>query len=261
MTTTRQPVKPTKKTGSASGKSASKTSSKVSTPSNKAPGFGWAVPDELGIPPDPLRLRLDFHHQAVVMTSFEGETVSSKVVSAMDIAHSLAGELSFGSGLLPDKTLWWQNTKSGPVVAIYSEPQVRQLALQVNIKKPPRRFKVPMPGLIFLCRPASPPWVYAVKRKPTKETDIVYHAPLANVFNNGRSCPGSHRYPVRVGDIVQSFFMSFFSQTADLRNRSKKFPQDVIHLWEFMDEKKKYPMDDLVQLGTVRDLMYMVMER
>ncbi len=30
---------------------------------NKAPAFKWAVPKELGIPADPLRLRLDFHHQ------------------------------------------------------------------------------------------------------------------------------------------------------------------------------------------------------
>jgi hypothetical protein len=226
---------------------------------SKEPGYGWAVPAELGIPPDPLRLRLDFHHQAVVMTSFEGETVDSKVVSAMDIAHALAGELSFGSGLLPTNTLWWQNTRSGPVVAIYVEPQVRIITLQESIKKQPRRFKVPMPGLIFLCRPASAPWVYAVKRKPTKEKDAVFHAPLANIFNNGRSCPGSHKFPVRVGDIPQSFFISFFSATADLRNRSKKFPQNVIHLWEFLDGKKKYPMDDLVQIGMVNDLMNMEM--
>ncbi|GAI49377.1 unnamed protein product, partial [marine sediment metagenome] len=69
--------------------------------SQPSTGFSWAVPEELGIPPDPLRLRLDFHHQAVEMTFFEGETVTSKVVSAMDVAHALASELSFGSGLLP----------------------------------------------------------------------------------------------------------------------------------------------------------------
>jgi len=147
------------------------------------------------------------------------------------------------------------------VVAIYVEPQVRQMALQADINKPPRRFRVPMPGLIFLCRPSSPPWVYAVKRKPTKEKDIVYAAPLANIHNNGRSCQGSHTYPARVGDIVQSFFISFFSQTADLRNRSQKFPNNVINLWEFLDGKRKYPMDDLVHLATVRDLMNMVVER
>lgn len=225
----------------------------------KTDNFEWAVPGELGIPPDPLRLRLDFHHQAVVMTNFKEETVTRKVVSAMDIAHSLAGELSFGSGLLPDRTLWWRNTRSGPVVAIYDEPRVRLLALLVDVGKPAIRFKVPLPGMIFLCRPGNTPWVYAVKKKPTKETDTVYKAPLANVFANGRTCPGSHQFPTRVDDTVQSFFMSFFSATADLHNRSNKFPQNVIYLWKHLNNKKQFPMGDLVAHGTVRDLMEMEM--
>lgn len=225
----------------------------------KPENFQWAVPEELGIPPDPLRMRVDFHHQAVVMTNFQEETVTRKVVSAMDIAYALAGELSIGSGLLPDRTLWWRNTRSGPVVALYDEPQVRPLALLLDVDKPPIRFKVPLPGLIFLCLPGIPPWVYAVRKKPTKETDTIYKAPLANVFANGRTCPGSHEFPMRVTDIVQSFFMSFFSATADLQNRSNKFPRNVIYLWEHLNNKNKFPLGDLVKHGTVHDLMEMEM--
>lgn len=223
----------------------------------KPESFAWAVPPSLGIPPDPLRMRVDFHHQAVVMTFFKGETATSKVVSAMDIAHALASELSFGSGLLPDGALWWRNTRSGTVIALYVEPQVRQLTLQEYVEKPPRRFKVPLPGLIFLCRPGMSPWVFAVKKKPTKETNIVYKAPLANIFHTGRACPGSHRFPTRVNEIVQSFFISFFSATADLSHRSVKFPRNVIDLWVYLDKKKRFPKADLVEQCTVRDLMEM----
>jgi len=94
-----------------------------------------------------------------------------------------------------------------------------------------------------------------VKKKPTRETDIVYKAPLCNLYANGRSCPGNHRYPTRVADIVQSFFISFFSATADLRNRSVKFPSNIVHLWEYLDKKKRFPKEDLVKHGQVRDLM------
>lgn len=225
----------------------------------KPESFEWAVPPELGIPPDPLRLRLDFHHQAVVMTNFQQETVIRKVVSAMDVAHALAGELSFGSGLLPDRTLWWRNTRSGPVIAIYDEPQVRLLTLLEDVSASPRRYKVPLPGLLFLCQPGNAPWVYAVKKKPTKETDTVYKAPLANIFATGKTCPGTHEFPTRAADIVKSFFMSFFSPTADLQNRSHKYPQNIIRLWAHLDNKKKFPMADLVVHGTVRDLMEMEM--
>ena len=223
----------------------------------EASKISWAVPKELGIPADSLRLRLDFYHQATTITFFHDEIVGTKLVDALDVAHALSSELSFSTGLLPAETLWWQNTRGGPLYALYDAPQTRVLTLQTDLKKPPKRFKVPLPGFLFLCSPGQMPWVFAVKKKPTKETDIVYRAPLANIFNNGRSCPGSHRYPNRVNDMIHSFFVSFFSSTADLRNRSKKFPGNVIALWSFLDGKKKFPLNDLVEHGTIRDLMAM----
>jgi len=189
------------------------------------------------------------------MTLFDPETVERRIVSAMDVSHALASELSFGSGLLPPQTLWWENTRNGPLFALYDEPKVRKLALQESVNDPPRRFTIPLPGLIFLCSPGKPPWVFAVKKKPTKEMDNVYKAPLCNVYADGRSCPGNHRYPTRVADIVDSFFISFFSSAADVHNRSVKFPNNVIRLWEYLDKKKRFPNDDLVKHGKVKDLM------
>lgn len=219
------------------------------------PDFRWAVPKELGIPPDPLRLRLDFHHQATIMTIFQENETIVKPVDAMDVAYALAGDLSFGTGLLPLDTLWWKNTRRGPMFALYVEPKIRTVALQQNMRSKPKRFTIPLPGLVFLCMPGVPPWVFAVKSRPTKEKNFVYNAPLANVFADGRSCPGSHEYPTRVADIVQSFFASFFTATAHLEGRSLKFPRNVIDLWKFLDGKKIYPYKDLVKLGSIEDLM------
>lgn len=219
--------------------------------------FEWSVPPELGVPPDPLKCRVDFHNQAIVMTLFEEETIHTRVVSALDVAHALTSDLSFGSGLLPANTLWWENARQRPVFALYVEPKVRRLALQLIPQEPPRRFTIPLPGFIFLCSPGTPPWVFAVKKRPTKETDIVYSAPLCNIFENGRSCPGNHEYPARVSDIVESFFMSFFSLAGDRRNRSNHFSDDIASLWEYLDKKKVFPKDDLVRHGTVKDLMEM----
>ena len=217
--------------------------------------FKWAVPEELGIPPDKLRARLDFYHQAVVLNLYDAEVVTTRVVSAMDVAHALANDLAFGTGLLPPATIWWRNTRGGPVYALYVEPKVWKVALELDIQTPPRRFNLPMPGLIFLCSPGRAPWVYAVKKKPTKETDGVYNAPLCNLFENGRSCAGTHHYPTRVADMAHSFFASFFTATASLRNRSKQYPENVVRLWESLDNKKRFPAGDLVKIGTIRDLM------
>jgi len=219
------------------------------------PAFTWAVPKELGIPSDQLRLRLDFFHQSTVMTYFQGDNITTKQVDAMDVAHALARELTMGTGLLPENTLWWLNGRGGQVYAIYVAPKVWRLALQDKVDRPPQRFNIPMPGFIFLCLPGQAPWVVAVKKRPTKETDTVYHAPLANMFRNGRSCPGSNEYPTRIMDIVPSFFTSFFSSTADLKNRSKKYPNNILDLWKSLDQKNKFPMDDMIEFGKVSDLM------
>ena len=69
------------------------------------PSYVWAVPESLKVPVDALRCRLDFHHQAVVMTLFDGDLVDTKVVSAQDVTHALATELSFGSGLARSGTV------------------------------------------------------------------------------------------------------------------------------------------------------------
>lgn len=221
--------------------------------------INWALPESLKVPADELRLRLDFYNQAVVLNTYENKKQTTRIVSAMDVAHALAKELSFGTGLLPDNVLWWTNSNAGPVYAIWEAPRKRVVALQETALKAPKRFNIPLPGLIFLCSPGKPPWVYAAKKRPTKATDIIYRAPLCNIFNNGRSCPGNHKYPERVQDVVESFFMAFFSATADLQNRSIKHKSSVVKLWESLDGAKQYPLNDLVKHGTVHDLLQMEM--
>lgn len=224
-----------------------------------SPGYNWNVAKELDVPPDPLILRLDFHQSAVVMHIFQEGMNSTKIVSAMDIAHALASDLPFSSGLLPANCLWWRNSREGPVYALWEPAQLRKIALQEKAGQPPRRFVIPLPGLIFLCLPGRPPWAYAAKKKPAKLTDLVYKAPLANVFANGRTCPGNHRYPADVSQVMDSFFRSFFSPAAELEGRSVRFPKNITHLWEFLDGKKDFPLEDLVKHGTVKDLLEMVM--
>ena len=225
------------------------------TENNEKPTVSWAVPEELGIPPDTLRLRLNFFHQATEMVYFQGDTVITKMVDAMDIAHALSRELNFNTGLLPENTLWWVNSRDGQIFAIYVEPKVRRLGLQTDLEKPVQRFNIPLPGFIFLCSPGKAPWVVACTSRPTKETDIIYHSPLFNVYRNGRSCGGSNKYPVRVAEIPESFFVSFFTAEGDAKDRSKKYPKNILQLWKALDGTEKFPYDDLVPFGTVADLM------
>lgn len=221
--------------------------------------FQWAVPASLEVPADRLRLRLDFYSQTVTMTTFEERFDSTKMVSAMDVAHALSRELEISSGLLPQDALFWTNTPEGAVVAVWREPQVTKVALQEEFGKEARRFTIPLPGLIFLCRQGKPlaPYVYAAKKRPAKVTDLVFRAPTYNVFTDGRVCPGTHKFPTDPAEVPDSFFRSFFSPTGDSQARSKRHPKSLVKLWEQLDGKKRYPSDDLVKHGSVKDLMEM----
>jgi len=220
----------------------------------KEPGLEWAVPKGLKIPADPLQLRLDFHDSAVVMYSYGRDTTTRKIVSAMDVVHALASELTYSSGILPKNAIWWANTSDGPSYAIYEEPKVRKLAIQTEAGKPPRRWIIPVPPCLFICQPGHAPRVFAVKRRPFRNGDAVYHAPFPNMSNNGMSCGGNNPYPTDVGKIPESFWISFFTDHGELGGRSKRFPINLIRLWDDLEGKKEFPLDDLVQCGTVAEI-------
>ena len=95
----------------------------------------------------------------------------------------------------------------------------------------------------------------AALERPTKPEQQLYRAPAFNVFRDGRVCPGSHRFPEDVGLIPESFFQSFFSLTGDTRERSKRHPDNLQALWEELDGKADYPVEDLVPQCSVAHVM------
>ena len=230
---------------------------KINTPELPSP-FKSILPESLHMGKDRLVLRLDFYNECIVMQDFEdkGSGGGFRMVSAFDVARAMASELSFDSGLLPSNTLWWANTKSGPMAAIWVPPGMRRLTLQIDALKT-KRYDVPMPGLIFLCRSGTAPRIYAAMQRPSGLKDKVFKAPLANVYNDGKTCPGSHQYSANIAEIPDDFFKSFFSRGADLNDRSKKYPADIIQMWKYLDkeQKKDYPESDLVYHATIQDVM------
>ena len=217
--------------------------------------YQWALPDVLEVPPDELKCRLDFYQDAVILYLVDKGVITTRMVSARDVALALLRELPLRSGVLPEGTLWWGQGKEGVEVALWRPPKVWPVALMTEPFKPPKRFRLPMPGLIFVCSPGRPPRVYAAKKRPTHARDAIYHAPLFNLFLDGRTCPGTHKFPEKIEKIPESFFTSFFSREAQSRDRSKKYPDDLLSLWEELDGKQRYPLKDLVPFGKVEDIM------
>ena len=192
----------------------------------------WAVPAGMEIPPDQLKLRLDFYTEAIVMTAFEEGQNTVRLVDATQVALAIARDSEFSSGLLPKDALWWRSSRTGPEVAVWRPPKVWRVALMAEPLKPPRRFTLPMPGLVFICSRGHPPGVFAVKRRPAAPEDLVYKAPAFNIFSSGLSCQGTHHYGADLNLLPEEFFQAFFAPTGDHRGRSNKHPDNLLALWE-----------------------------
>ncbi|MYD96208.1 MAG: hypothetical protein F4X98_02325 [Gammaproteobacteria bacterium] len=215
----------------------------------------WSLPGPADAPRDDLKLQLEVYGETMLMRGFDGDSNWVRTVSADEIANVFTQHLGFSSGLLPEDAIWWNQGETGHSVALWRPPQVWPVALQREAFKSPARLRIPMPGLLFVCSPGRAPWVYASPDRPTDPDDRLYRMPAFNVFQDGRVCPGSHRFPEEVGLIPESFFQSYFSLTGDTGERSKKHPDNLQALWEELDGKTEYPLEDLVPQCTVARAM------
>ena len=215
----------------------------------------WSLPGPADAPMDHLQMQMEIYRETILLRGFENDSTWVRTVSADEIANALTRHLGFSSGLLPQDALWWNQGETGQVVALWRPPQVWSVALQREAFKPPARLRLPMPGLVFVCSPGRAPWVYGALGRSTDTEQQLFRAPAFNVFGDGRVCPGSHRFPEEVGLIPESFFQSYFSLTGDTRKRSKKHPDNLQALWEEIDGKNEYPMEDLVPQCTLAHAM------
>jgi hypothetical protein len=189
------------------------------------------------------------------MYVLEDGIVTIRMVSAQDVALALLRDIPLGTDLLPENSLWWQHRQDGtPVVALWRSPRVWPVALQLEPFQPPRCFKLPLPGLVFICRPRSPPRVVAAKKRPMTSEEPIYRAPVYNTYTDGNTCAGSHKYTDDISKIPEEFFTAFFTQSLG-GNISKLYGGDLLKLWVSIDGKKRYPLRDLIPYGKVADLL------
>ena len=221
----------------------------------REPDTGWQLPRPEDIPRDQLLLQLEIYNENIILRRFESEKAWVTNISADALAHTLTQHIKATSGLLPENALWWDRGDAGQNVALWRPPRVWPVALQREAFQPPIRLRLPMPGLVFVCTPGRPPAIYAALERPTDGEQQLYRAPTFNTFSNGRTCPGSHKFPENVAEIPESFFESYFSMTGDSRFRSKKYPENLLDLWEELDGHTEYPTEDLVAQCTVDDIM------
>ena len=155
----------------------------------------WALPGGLEVPRDELKVQIEVYSESILLRGFENNTSWVKMVSADAIAATLSQQVGFSSGLLPEGAVWWGQGATGKVVALWRPPQVRRVALQSRAFEAPRRFALPMPGLLFVCSPGRAPWVYAAPSRPTAPADQLYMMPAVQCLCRWTRVSGQPQLP------------------------------------------------------------------
>ena len=216
----------------------------------------WSLPGVTDAPRDELSVQLEVYGETILLRGFEGDSAwGQDRLGGRDrraCSPSTWGSPrgccpktpSGGTRARPDR--WWA-----------SGGRRRSGRWPCNGRRSslPPGSGFPCRGLVFVCSPGRAPWAYATLSRPTDPEQPLFRIPAFNVFRDGRVCPGSHRFPEEVGQIPESFFQSFFSSTGDTRQRSKKHPDNLHTLWEELDGKTDYPVEDLVPQCTVAHAM------
>ncbi|MDD5060744.1 MAG: hypothetical protein PHN44_00490 [Candidatus Marinimicrobia bacterium] len=197
---------------------------------------------------------MDFYNNSIMLYILEKNLITAQHVSPEDVAASLLSVAQLFTGMLPPNTLWYTRKELHAETAIYVSPGKHRVAVVTKPLEPPERFMIPMPGLVFICSSGQPPKVFAVKERPETMECPVYGAPLFNVYSDGRTCNGTHQYNENVSKIPEEFFTCFFSLTT-FNKFSKSHPDSLYNLWKELEGKDKYPLDDLVQAGKIKDII------
>ena len=211
--------------------------------------------------PDTLLMALEFYRESILRRLVDDQGhVTLALVDVAEVARALSAGVSLASGILPgDETgpnaLFWARSSGATRLGIWVGPRLWRISLRsFEPGGKDRRFRLPFPGLLFVCRPdASGAYVFAAARRPRTLDDLLHHCPAPNVFASGKICPGDHAFARDPLKLPSEFFLSKFRITGDTRGgKSKKHPDDVSRLWDELVGQDTFPSEDLVPILTVR---------
>lgn len=202
---------------------------------------------------EPL-LQLTFYRAGIILRKpTENGAFTEYPVNPDDIAKALSKPVVFSTGLITLNTIFVQTDGLTTTVAEYRPPQVTVMRLEGSDAP----VEVPLPPLIMIRRSNGEVANYlvtAVKKRPTSLDTPTYHAPLCNVYNDGRICWGSvpkvSSDSLKSVDVTEDWHQLLHSMFTPhgVSGKSYRFSSDIRKMYLDLEQKKakKYPIRDLV---------------
>jgi PRTRC genetic system protein B len=195
------------------------------------------------------QLVLSFYSYGVLLRKQTEHGQTEYPVNPAQLAEALAARVRFSSGLLNKNTLLIQQEGVKKLIIEYRPARMSGLWIEGLDEA----VRVPLPPLLLIAL-YSGGWrfhTYAVKRRPTTLDELLYHAPLPNVFNEGHICWGSLRLPEVANNDLKPIWTAFLGSSFgnhSVSDKSRAHPNDVRHQLLALHQRqaKRYPLGDLV---------------
>lgn len=195
------------------------------------------------------RLTITLTDESVYLTRHgrTGEPTATYPVSAAGVAAAF-NLFGASTGLLPPATLFWQSHLNRMRIGLWLEPAVRTIQLRTG--KRLNALDVPMPGMVFVGDGLEYA-IWAAERRPLAESDVLYHCPLPNVYDDGHICRGNVPFPAAdVQTMAQAAALFFDSEfNHDLAGHG------TIDRLKELNGKKAFPTSDLRPATTLGAMM------
>ena len=204
--------------------------------------------------------RVDLFEESVYLTRYEecGSGVASCYeVDPQSLAAAFAG-VAMETGWLPRNTLFYRVADGREEIGVYLPAQRRQMTV-VGLDGAATRHDVPLPPLVFVGR-GTQYEVYATNaREWPQERERLFHAPLPNVYSDGRICQGGASFPPASPELVYEAVEAFFTRPFNfhlVNRKSQAQPDDVTAMWADAAGGDAWPLEDLIRTHKLlRDVM------
>ena len=224
--------------------------------SNEPDTTQWSLPGPADAPRDDLKLQLEVYGETILLRGFDGDAAWVRTVSADEIANVFTQHLGFSSGLLPQDAVWWNQgetgTGGGPVEA--ATGLVRGPATGGVQAPRPAPASHAGAGLRLLAGPRP----LGLRRSGAADRRRAAPLPGPRLQRLRRRAGLPRKPPVPGGggtDTGVLLPVLLLPYRRHARDRSKKHPENLVALWEEIDGKTEYPMEDLVPQCSVAHAM------
>lgn len=200
---------------------------------------------------------MTFYDFGIVLHRITPAGETAYLVDPAHVAASLAARLTFDTGLLAPEVLCVRHDGERRLVVQYRKRQKTPLLLESSDSV----LRVPLPDLVMIRVVNSdqrPDYrVFASKGRPTDLSAALFHAPLPNVYQDGRVCwgniPKASMVSLQANTLDEDFALLLGTTFTghSVSGKSRSHAADIRAKYLDMQERRTrtYPTRDFMPIG------------